>query len=373
MKINFNSEDKKKYLKLIDTKEVNIAVASMFMEYNTYFKVVNEKEIKNSKNEIESYLNSFLDFFEIDKNDKENAEIIQKSIIPAFQKVDSSIFDNDAYYQTIKIGTINDKEYFLGNIKYHPYQSFAYNDALVIDDDYYREISRIGYLDHEISFSAICKDNVIWMSNTPNEMLTIMPSIKRSFGKVITFGLGLGYYPFMCSLKDEVESITVVEYDKNIINLFNKYLLPLFPNKEKIKIIHADAYEYLKNNNINDLFDFAFIDIWHNGDDGLAHYIHFKNFEESKHCKIEYWLEDSIICMARRCLLVVIEEIINGAGDNDFKIANDEISEIINDLYFYFKDYTINSYDELHKLLSKESLINILTNIGKMKYSKKDH
>ena len=52
MKINFNEEDKKKYLKLIDTKEINIAVASMLMEYNTYIEIVYENKIKKSKNEI---------------------------------------------------------------------------------------------------------------------------------------------------------------------------------------------------------------------------------------------------------------------------------------------------------------------------------
>lgn len=368
MKINFNEEDKKKYLKLIDTKEVNMEVASMFMEYNTYIEVVDENQIKNSKNEIETYLNTFLGFFSIDKSEKENKEIIEKSIRPAIKKIDTTMFENNPYYQTIKIDSIKEKNYFLGNIKYYPYQSFAYDDALVLDNDYYREISKIGYLDHEFPFIAIMKDNVIWMCITPNEILTMLPSIERSHGKVITFGLGLGYYPFMCSLKEEVESVTIIEYDENIINLFKKHILPLFPNKEKIKIVHADAFKYLKENNINEIFDFAFMDIWHDANDGLPFYIHFKKFEESKNCKIEYWIEDSIICMARRCLLVVIEEILNGANDDNFKIAENDIDEVINDLYFYFKDYEINSYNELNKLLSKESLIKILKEIGKIKY-----
>lgn len=368
MKINFNKEDKKKYLKLLDTKEINMAVADMFMEYNTYIEVIDEKKIKNNQNEKDVYLNTFLDFFEVDRNLKENKEIIDKSIKPAITKIDSSIFLNDPYFNTIKINSIEDKKYFLGNIKYYPYQSFAYDDALVLEDDYYREISRIGYLDHEISFSAIMKDNVIWMSNTPNEISTMKDAIERSHGKVITFGLGLGYYPFMCSLKDNVESITIIEFDENIIKLFKKHLLPLFPNKEKINIIRADAFEYLKENDINDIFDFAFMDIWHDGADGLPLYIHFKIFEKNKKCKIEYWLEDSIICMARRCLLVVIDEVLNGATDKNFKISKNDLDQVINDIYFYLKNIEINSYEELHNLLSKQSLINILKEIGKSKY-----
>ena len=368
MKINFNKEDMKKYKKLIETKEINMAVAEMFMEYNTYIKVVDENKIKKSKNEIETYLNTFLNFFNVDKSLKENKEIIEKSICPAITKIDSSIFEKNPYYKTIKINNIKDKKYFLGNIKYHPYQSFAYDDALVLDNDYYREISRIGYLDHELPFTAISKDNVIWMSNTPNEALTMQKVIEKSYGKVITFGLGLGYYPFMCSLKNEVESITIIEFDENIINLFKKHLLPLFPNKDKIEIIHSDAFKYLKENNINELFDFAFMDIWHDPEDGLPLYIHFKKFEENTHCKMEYWLEDSIICIARRCLLVVIEEILNGASDENFIIKENDLDEVINDLYYHFKDYEINSYDDLHNLLSKKSLINVLKDIAKKKY-----
>ena len=367
MIINFKKEDYKKLEKLIDTKEINMAVASMFMEYNTYIEVVNPKKMKESNDPITTYMNTFLNFFNIDRRIKENKEIIEKSIKPSIKIVDSNIIKQDPYYKAIKIDSVQDGEYFLGNIKYYPYQSFAYDDLEVIDDDYYREISRIGYFDHEVPFLTISKDNVIWMSITPNETWTILPAVERSFGKVITFGLGLGYYPFMCSLKEDVESITIIEFDENIIKLFKKHLLPLFPYKEKIKIIHADAFKYCEENNINELFDFAYMDIWHGAEDGLPFYFKFKKYEENTHCKIEYWLEESIIALCRRCMIVVIEEILDGATDENFTHAENELDEIINDLYFYTKDLEFNSYDELHKLLSKESLIQIIEDIAKTK------
>jgi len=367
MIINFKKEDYKKLEKLIDTKEINMAVASMFMEYNTYIEVVNPKKMKESNDPLTTYMNTFLNFFNIDRRIKENKEIIEKSIKPSIKIVDSNIIKQDPYYKAIKIDSVQDGEYFLGNIKYYPYQSFAYDDLEVINDDYYREISRIGYFDHEVPFLTISKDNVIWMSITPNETWTILPAVERSFGKVITFGLGLGYYPFMCSLKEDVESITIIEFDENIIKLFKKHLLPLFPYKEKIKIIHADAFKYCEENNINELFDFAYMDIWHGAEDGLPFYFKFKKYEENTHCKIEYWLEESIIALCRRCMIVVIEELLNGATDENFTHAENELDEIINDLYFYTKDLEFNSYDELHKLLSKESLIQIIEDIAKTK------
>ena len=367
MIINFNKEDLKKYENLLDTKDINMSVASMFMDYNTYIGVVDEKLMKRSKNEEEVYINTFLDFFGINRRLKENREIIEKSIKPAVKKIDSSIIENDPYYKTIKIDSIQDGDYFLGNIKYYPYQSFAYDDVEVLEDDYYREISKIGYFDHELPFLTISKDNVIWMSITPNETWTILPAIGRSSGKVITFGLGLGYYPFMCSLKEDVESVTIVEFDENIINLFKKHLLPLFPNKEKINVIHADAFKYCEENNVNELFDFAYMDIWHGAEDGLPFYFKFKKYEEKTHCKFEYWLEDSIIALCRRCLLVVVEDVLNGATDDNFKVQENDIDEVINDLYFYTKDLEINSYSELHNLLSRDSIINIIESIAKNK------
>ena len=65
-----------------------------------------------------------------------------------------------------------------------------------------------------------------------------------AFGNVLTFGLGLGYYAYMVSEKESVESVTIVEMNEDVIQLFKKYVLPQFKNAEKIKIIKADAFEY---------------------------------------------------------------------------------------------------------------------------------
>lgn len=366
MIIKLNKEDKKELLKLLDTKEINMAVASMFMDFNTYIDVVDEKAMKRSKDEVNTYVNTFLDFFGISRRIKENRDIIEKSIKPSIKKIDSKIIKEDPYYKTIKIDSIQDGDYFLGNIKYYPYQSFAYEDIEVKEDDYYREISRIGYFDHEVPFLTISKDNIIWMSITPNETWTILPSIERSFGKVITFGLGLGYYPFMCALKDDVEEVTIVEYDKNIIDLFTKHLLPLFKNKEKIKIIHADAFKYCQEVDVNKSYDFAFMDIWHGGEDGLPFYLNFKKYLiDGIHCKHEYWLEESIIALFRRCFLTVIEEVLNGATSENFKYHENDLDIVINDLYFYTQDLEITSYNQLHKLLSRESLIEMMEEMSR--------
>ena len=170
------------------------------------------------------------------------------------------------------------------------------------------------------------------------------------------FGLGLGYYPFMVSLKSEVKDIYVIELDQNIIDIFKENLLPLFPNKEKIHIIKGDAKEYIKN--IDNSFNTIFIDLWHNPEDGLPLYLYFKQYEK-KHpnTKFQYWLEQSLIALYRRYLLTIIEESLNGYSDKDYRNKSEQL---LNDIYFKTKNITLNSYDDVYLLLSNESILRLI-------------
>lgn len=49
------------------------------------------------------------------------------------------------------------------------------------------------------------------MTVTPNEINTIRPSVEQSRGKVLAYGLGLGYYAFHAAQRADVTSVTVVE------------------------------------------------------------------------------------------------------------------------------------------------------------------
>ncbi|MCX5775906.1 MAG: hypothetical protein NTV44_06130, partial [Firmicutes bacterium] len=129
------------------------------------------------------------------------------------------------------------------------------------------------------SYLTVSEGDVIWMSVTPNEIETMQPVIDHVQGKVITFGLGLGYFAYMASIKDDVESVTIIENNKDIISLFNKHILPQFAHKEKIKIISADAFEYAQKEMPKHDFDEAFVDLWHGAEDGVALYIRMKKWE----------------------------------------------------------------------------------------------
>ncbi|MNP21405.1 spermidine synthase [compost metagenome] len=135
------------------------------------------------------------------------------------------------------------------------------------------------------------------MTITPNEIETIREAVDQAFGNVLTFGLGLGYYAYMISEQDHVDSITVVEMNEDVIELFNKYVLPQFRNAGKIKIIKADAFEYAEQHLTPGKYDFVFTDLWHDVSDGIDMYLRMKKFEQQSPDTIfTYWIEKSILC-----------------------------------------------------------------------------
>lgn len=86
-----------------------------------------------------------------------------------------------------------------------------------------RQIPQIGFFDTEFMFPALLENDRIWMTITPNEIETMKEPVDGAFGHVLTFGLGLGYYACMVSEKENVESVTVVDMNEDVIRLFKKY------------------------------------------------------------------------------------------------------------------------------------------------------
>ena len=60
------------------------------------------------------------------------------------------------------------------------------------------------------------------------------PALKKAHGRVLTFGLGLGYFTYHAAENPEVESVTVVDISPDVIALFKEQILPQFPHKEKV-------------------------------------------------------------------------------------------------------------------------------------------
>ena len=352
MKIKLSQVELEKTYKLLDTKEINISIADLL------FQTFEETNFFIGSNTADSFYHRLLKYWEIPKDKTEDLKILEKWVKPAIFPLKPDYFSSNPYFNNVNPSPFKEGKYELNYLSYKPYQPFSLNDITVDEKDYYLERSPLGYFTNENKYLVLSYDNEVWMSITPNEINTMEPYIKEARGDVLVLGLGLGYYPFMASLKEEVKDITIIELDEKIIDIFNKHLLPLFPHKEKIHIIKGDGIEFLKNNQKH--YDTIFMDLWHNPEDGLPLYIQLKRLEKDNSTTYQYWLEKSLIALYRRCLLTVYEESLQGYKDKDYQSFSNDIEKIINSIYFKTKNITINRYDDIYNLLSDESIVKLI-------------
>ena len=205
-----------------------------------------------------------------------------------FKLLDFEKYENDPYKKNIVLPEKKLSDWEIRTMKYKPYELFVYDDLR--SDSEGRILPCVGFFDKEYSYPAVLQGGREWMLITPNEMETMRGPISDAFGNVVTYGLGLGYFAYMVSEKNEVSSVTVVEKDPSVIELFKDHILPQFPNKEKISIACADALEYAAEDHP---CDFVFADIWHDPSDGCDAYLHLKSLERRGIC-YAYWIENTI-------------------------------------------------------------------------------
>ncbi|MBQ7347364.1 MAG: hypothetical protein IJW55_05355 [Clostridia bacterium] len=215
------------------------------------------------------------------------------------RRLDPTVFQKDEYYCTVKFPNIKSGRWELKQSFYAPYEPFVCDHPKLTGE--FREVPQIGYFKEQFDFPAILENGIEWMTVTPNEIATMREPIAKSRGCVLTLGLGLGYFAFCASQKKEVESVTVVERDGEVIDLFRRYLLPQFPNAEKIELIQADAFAYLEEHASNRRWDYIFADLWHDQSDGLPMYLKLRRIEkQTDFSHIDYWIEPSLLSSLRR-------------------------------------------------------------------------
>ncbi len=215
-------------------------------------------------------------------------------LAPAIHELDPIAYTGDAYFQNIKIPHDVCGKWELKTERLRPLEAFVCNDFVITPDR--RMIPQIGFFNEEYPFPAVLEIGREWMTLQPNEMVTTYPAIDAAHGRVLTFGLGLGYFAYHAAEKQNVESVTVVDLSPNVIELFKTHILPQFPNKDKIRLVCEDAFSFADTKMAGN-FDFVFADIWHDAGDGKELYLKMKKYEK-KHPDIDFtfWLEDTIKC-----------------------------------------------------------------------------
>ncbi len=131
-------------------------------------------------------------------------------LAPSVHPLDPALYRADPYYRNIRFPNVTDGAWELRVDSYKPYQAFIMDDIRVDDD--LRELPPLGYFPEAFEYPVVLQDGREWMLVTPNEVETIRPAVNASRGRCLTFGLGLGYYPYLASRKPDVERVTVPLY-----------------------------------------------------------------------------------------------------------------------------------------------------------------
>lgn len=250
-------------------------------------------------------------------------------ILPSVRIMDEKRYVSNPYYKNISLSDIKRGDWEIKTESYAPFRGVIAADMIIRED--FTEIPPLGFFKNEFKFPAVLEGGNEWMTLTPVDLDTVDDAITEAHGKVITFGLGLGYYTYMVAEKEEVESITVVERSREVIELFNTYILPQFSHPEKVNIIEADAYAYMEHQMPREGFDLAFVDIWRDASDGSEAYRRMKPLEAlSPNTKFLYWIENFIISRLRAERFSLLDE---KYESGELHMTKEEIVSELTDIY----------------------------------------
>ena len=319
--------DKIKLERLLCVFEDNFRITRLYADYLSIFPEIITEEMINSLKESgieDKYAISALlsEIFALDTEKRENDKrLFRNYILPSIRILDAKKYMNDPYYKNVKLPDVKLGSWEFKNEYYAPYRAVICHDMILNDD--FSEIPPLGFFTERVEFPAVLEDGNEWMTLTPVDLDTSEDAIERAQGNVVTFGLGLGYFAYMASRKDEVSSVTVVEKSEKVIELFTKYVLPQFSHPEKIKIVNRDAFEYAEFEMPNENFDFAFVDTWRDASDGAPMYERMKKLEPlSPKTEFSYWIENFLISNIRARKLVEIRE----------KLADEKLKDTYDDV-----------------------------------------
>lgn len=121
----------------------------------------------------------------------------------------------------------------------------------VTENDFY---VRVRYGIPVGEYVRLLNKNDCVMSNTPMEKRTNSDFVRNAHGNVLIGGLGIGLIILAIQDKEEVKQITVIEKNREVIELVGKQL----PFNYKVNIVNDDVFEYKPLSKYNTIY----MDIW---------------------------------------------------------------------------------------------------------------
>ena len=206
-------------------------------------------------------------------------------------------------------------------------------------------------LSKDRTIHQLLEDDGILMSDIPQEIYDHQKPIENAHGDVLVGGLGICYYGSMIAKKKNVKSITIVEKEKDIIDMVQPYI------PKRINVIHDDLFEYLKRPNIKS-FDYAYYDIWY----GTGEYTFKTHVLPLKRLTYKYHGKKEIDCWQEAVMMGQIRQSVFNAYTFQFgELKHTTYDPIIHAFknHLSFRGGYVNDREIINKYI-----IHFLTNIG---------
>ena len=274
-------------------------------------------------------------------------------------KADS--FKDDPYYRDIRfekrdIG--NGLE--LGYSRMFAYEPFAYS-AAAFDPEYLIDVPALGCLDARLDYP--CVRNI----STGGEHINVMPNYitaareetEKAHGKVLALGAGMGYFAYLASLNDNVESVTVMDANPLALEIFQGEILPLMPTKDEIYIESGAYLDYLENIEKSD-YDYVFVDFWCGSSD-LELYMKIKDIDRKKpEIEFAYWNESMHIRFLQQYLVMYSISVMmpdHPGPDNLSEVVDKRMLDYVAAIT---EDCAVKSPEDLKSLVSEENILKLM-------------
>lgn len=228
--------------------------------------------------------------------DESDRRLVYDLLLPSLRCLSTDEFAKNDYYSHIVLPDVRQGDVALTNMQYADCQVFPCGDLFLEGQ---RLRAPMGFFRQAFRYPALTKGGREWMTVTPNEIRTMQQAVDAASGHVLVYGLGLGYFAYMVSLKEAVESVTVVEIDEAVFTLFSKYIYPQFPNG-KVMVQTGDAFKHAEQLHFlrhGRPYDMVFTDLWHDASDGIPLYRRMKKLQlqyGSPGQQFHYWIEPTM-------------------------------------------------------------------------------
>lgn len=140
----------------------------------------------------------------------------------------------------------------------HGHGIAAFTDEVVLPTliDLKRD-TKGNYFDDSIDISSRVFHGNVWMSMTPNEMISQRDGIKAAKGRVVVGGLGLGWFVRKVCEKVDVTEVVVVEYSQELLDWYGYELCATHP--KVTSVVCGDVYDQIGKHGEDAVYC---LDIW---------------------------------------------------------------------------------------------------------------